>query len=135
MREFASFVGVTRRALSINYFSPLVCEMFASSSGSGGAISATLEVEQTNRLAGPETIFMDGNFLSWSTRSYIDAFVVYYATAEGGPFSLLTANLVDPHFDVFSSLTPGEYWFKVTGLEPDYGETFPSPLIGPVTIP
>lgn len=133
MREFASFVGITRRALSINYFSPLVCEMFASSSGSGGAISATLEVEQTNRLAGPETIFMDGNFLSWSTRAYIDAFVVYYATAEGGPFSLLTANLVDPHFNVVAALPAGTYFFKVSGLEPDFGETFPSPVLGPVT--
>jgi len=135
MREFASFVGVTRRALSINYVSPLICELIASSSGSGGAISASLEVEQTNRLAGPETIFMDGNFLSWSNRSYIDAFVVYYATAEGGPFTMLTANVVDLHFDVVSVLTPGNYWFKVSGIESDFGETFPSPIIGPITIP
>lgn len=136
MREFQSFVGITRRALSIHYVSPLVCEMISQSgSGSGGAISAVLEVEQTNRREGPVEIFMDGNFLSWSTRSYIDAFVVYYAESENGPFTMLTANVVDLHFDVFSALTPGNYWFKVTGLEPDYGETFPSPTIGPVTIP
>jgi hypothetical protein len=133
VREFQSFVGITRRALSIFYASPLVCELFASSSGSGGAISATLEVEQTNRLAGPELLFMDGNFLSWSTRSYIDAFVVYYATAEGGPFTMLTANVVDLHFNVVAALPPGTYFFKVSGLEPDFGETFPSPTIGPIT--
>ena len=133
MREFASFVGVTRRALSINYVSPLICEMITSSSGSGGAISASLDVEQTNRLAGPETIFMDGEFLSWSTRPYIDAFVVYYATAEGGPFTMLTANVVEQHFNVVAALPPGTYFFKVSGLEPDFGETFPSPTLGPVT--
>jgi len=133
MREFASFVGITRRALSINYVSPLVCEMIASSSGSGGAISASLEVEQTNRLAGPETIFMDGDFLSWSTRNYIDAFVIYYATAEIGPFTMLTANVVDLHFNVVAALPPGTYFFKISGLEPDFGETFPSPTIGPIT--
>jgi hypothetical protein len=133
VREFQSFVGITRRALSIFYASPLVCEMFASSSGSGGAISASLEVAQTNRRAGPETIFMDGPFLSWSTRAYIDAFVVYYATADGGPFTMLTANVVDLHFNVVAALPPGTYFFKVSGLEPDFGETFPSPTIGPIT--
>lgn len=134
MREFQSFVGVTRRALSINYMSPLVCEMISQSgSGSGGGISALLEVEQTNRREGPAEIFMDGNFLSWSTRPYIDAFVVYYATAEGGPFTMLTANVVDLHFNVVAALPAGTYFFKVSGLEPDFGETFPSPTLGPVT--
>jgi len=132
VREFASFVGITRRALSINYFSPLVCEMFASSSGSGGAISASLEVEQTNRLAGPANLSVDivgGQVtLFWTPQPYAEAYVVYLSSVSAeGPFIFATANLLETSFIL--NLTPGTYWAKVTLIESDFGESFPSPIV------
>jgi hypothetical protein len=130
MMEFDAFRGITRRALSINYIAPAVCELVseASGSGSGVGISATLGIDATNRLSGPELLIRDGNFLSWSAQPYIFAYAVYFASAEEGPFSLLTSNVLETHFDI-SGLSPGTYFFKVTGIEPDAGETFPSPTI------
>lgn len=134
MREFDSFNPVTRRALSVNYVAPFICELAeASGSGSGMGFSVTLDLQQAERKAGPELIFQDGNFLSWSPQTYIYAYVVYSSSSEEGPFSLLTSNVIETHFDI-STLAPGTYFFKVTGLEPDAGETFPSPIAGPVTI-
>jgi cellulose 1,4-beta-cellobiosidase len=71
--------------------------------------------------------------LSWPELSYAYSYVVYRATAAGGPFVSVAANvLVETHVD--SGLDSGTYYYKVTGIEPDFGETTASPVVGPVTI-
>jgi hypothetical protein len=136
VREFDSFNAVTRRALSINYRCPLICELIAESSGSGSgsSVTATLEIDATFRKVGPTDLMFAGDVLIWQSPTYIIGFVVYYSTSAEGPFSILASNVLDMHFDVAGSLPPGTYYFKVTGLEPDAGETFPSPIAGPLTL-
>jgi hypothetical protein len=68
--------------------------------------------------------------LSWPSLSYAFAYAVYRATNPAGPFELLTANLLETHFLDNTVIVGTSYWFKVTGIEPDFGETFPSPLAG-----
>lgn len=134
--DFDSFRAITRRALSINYRCPLICELVAESSGSGsgGSVTATLDIDATFRKAGPAELNFSGTMLTWSAKSYILGYVVYYSASVEGPFSILASNVLDTHFDVVGLLDPGAYFFKVTGLEPDAGETFPSPIAGPLTI-
>ena len=134
MRQFDSFRAITRRALSIDYKSPLICELPAESSGSGFGIPATLDIEPVARRAGPASLVVSGNVLNWSDQSYIFSYVVYYSTSAQGPFSILASGVQAFHFDVTGLLAPGTYYFKVTGLEPDAGETLPSPIAGPATI-
>ena len=135
MKEFDAYNAITRRGLRIHYVSPLICMLpvIASGSGSGGGVLATLDIEPVNRLAGPASLSAEGNLLTWSTQPYIFSYVIYYAAAPAGPFILLTSNVQDDQFLV-SGISPGSYYFKVTGIEPTAGETLPSPTIGPVII-
>lgn len=55
------------------------------------------------------------------------------STNPEGPFNLIVNGTHDLFF-MTAPLTPGAYWFKVTGVEPDAGETLASPLVGPVVI-
>lgn len=138
MKPFKSLQAITRRELRINYFSPLVCQIFASSSGSGSGIAATLEILPAERLAGPaslmlETLDATHVKLTWSTQTYIYSYLVYRATNPDGPFVIVTSNVIDDHFT--DEPVPGTFYYKVTGVEPDFGETFASPVAGPVTLP
>lgn len=137
MRQFDAFNPITRRGLRINYKSPFICEFGAESSGSGSStgagVAATLGILPVNRLPGPAEISIEGDILSWSSQPYIFVYVVYFAEVEAGPFTLLTSNLQATSFDV-SALSAGNYFFKVTGIEPNAGETLPSPTLGPATI-
>lgn len=136
MRELDAFNAITRRGLRIHYVSPLVCMLPSQSSGSGssGAVVASLDIEPVYRLPGPTSLTINGSVLSWTPQSYIFAYVIYYATNADGPFQMLTSNVQELQYDV-SGLEPGNYFFKVTGIEPDAGETLPSPTIGPAFIP
>lgn len=135
MKELDAFNPITRRALRIHYVSPLICMLAtpSSASASGGAVVASLDIEAVVRKPGPTALALNGTVLSWDSRPYIFAYVVYFATAEAGPFQMLTSNVQEQHFDV-SVLPEGNYFFKVTGLEEDAGETLPSPTLGPVEI-
>lgn len=138
MKPFKSLQAITRRALRINYFSPLVCQIFASSSGSGSGIAAMLDILPTERREGPESLILEKLSpsqvkLTWSTTDYIYSYLVYRATNPAGPFVLVTSNIIDDHFT--DEPVPGTFYYKVTGIEPDFGETFASPVEGPVTLP
>jgi len=136
MREFDAFNPVTRRALSINYIAPDICELVseASGSGSGMGLSAVLEAQSVDRKAGPELLILDGTTLQWTALPYAFSYVIYRADSADGPFTLLTSNVSDAHFDLASIGLTGTFFFKVTGLEPDIGETLPSPILGPITL-
>lgn len=71
--------------------------------------------------------------LTWSLQPYVYSYVVYRATSAGGPFSQITANVIGNSF--VDNPPPGTYYYKVTGIEPNFGETLASPVAGPVTIP
>jgi len=138
MKPFKSLQAITRRALRINYFSPLVCQIFSSSSGSGSGIAATLEILPTQRRAGPASLILtkvdSANVkLTWSLQSYIYSYLVYRATNPAGPFVVVTSNVISDHFT--DAPVAGTYYYKVTGIEPDFGETYASPVAGPVTLP
>ena len=136
MRELDAFNAITRRGLRIHYVSPLVCFLpsEASGSGSSAAVIASLDIDPVVRLPGPTDLAITGTLLTWVGKPYIFSYVVYFATDQAGPFQLLTSNVQELEFDA-SGLPAGDYFFKVTGIEPTAGETLPSSTIGPATIP
>lgn len=134
MKQWDSFNPVTRRALSINYISPMICMLGSdqSGSGSGAGVLAALDILPVNRLRGPEFLSAVVNgaeiTLTWGSKSYAFSYTVYLSsTSPDGPFVLQTANLLSTSFVL--TLTPGTYYGKVTLVEPDFGESFPSPTI------
>lgn len=122
--------GVTLRALRIDYISPAVCELAVSSSGSGSGDSATLDILPVTRRDGPtnlQVVVSESGLvtLTWDGRDYIFSYAVYLSSVSAdGPFVLLTSNEQEETFSYQSG--PGTFWVKVTGLEPEFGETFPS---------
>ena len=73
--------------------------------------------------------------LTWSPQPYIFSYVVYRATNPAGPFVQVTANVIGSSF-LDTSAPPGvPGWYKITGTEQNFGETFPSPVVGPITMP
>lgn len=135
MRHWDSFCAITRRALRINYISPMVCMLGSDQSGSGSSsgVLAALDILPVNRLPGPASVSFSAGILSWTSQPYIFSYTVFYSTSVDGPFQLLTSNLLGLSFDV-TSLPAGNYYFKITGTEPDAGETLPSPTIGPESV-
>jgi len=87
------------------------------------------------RKAGPDsleaTVMGSDVLLGWPLVDYIFAYVVYRATNPAGPFTLLTANFLENSF-VDVGVSPGTYFYKITGVEEDFGETFPTPIVSVV---
>lgn len=139
MDSLGSLNAITRRALRVNYISPAVCVNFSGVPpyGSGSGVPSTLNFDPIFRKAGPVTLTATkiGNtvLLNWSAQPYIFSYFVYMSTNPNGPFTIL---INGTHLLTFTTLplSPGAYYFKVTGIEPDAGETLPSPTIGPITI-
>lgn len=132
MNPLNSLRPVTRRAIPLFYMSPGICELPIPFSGSGASVAANLEIEPVTRKAGPDSldasVMGSDVLLGWPLVGYIFAYVVYRATNPAGPFTLLTANLLENSF-VDTGLAPGTYYYKVTGVEPDFGETLPTPVV------
>lgn len=131
MNNLNSLRPVTRRAIPLFYMSPGICVLPLPFSGSGASIAANLDIEPVTRRDGPESleaIVMGSDvLLSWPLVSYVFAYVVYRATNPAGPFTLLTANLLENSF--VDTGVSGTFYYKVTGVEPDFGETFPTPTV------
>lgn len=138
MFEWDSFRGVTLRALLVDYISPRVCFLQASgSSGSGSGESSVLDILPVTRLAGPTNLVVTVNaegavVLTWTEQSYIFAYAIYGSSSAEGPFVLESSNVIGNTATL--PLAPGTYYFKVTGIEPEFGETFPSETVGPITV-
>ena len=138
MNPLASLIAITRRALPINYHSPSICVLAAISSGSGtgSGSSATLDISPVERRNGPVSLtvaMLSGTSarLTWVRRDYIYSYVVFRSTSAIGPFTQLTANVISDNY-VDSGVPAGTYYYKVTGIESDAGETLPSPVAGPI---
>ena len=141
MNPLRSLSAITRRALRIEYRSPLVCMLSAisSSSGTGSDVSALLSILPVARLDGPTNLaavlVSDTSLtLTWTEQPYIYSYVVYRATSLAGPFAQVTANVIGETF-TDTSIPPGTYYYKVTGIEPSAGETYASNIVGPLTLP
>lgn len=139
MRQFDSYRGVTLRANRIDYISPQICELEAIASGSGsGGSSGAIFPSPVERKDGPTNLVVTVNesgeaVLTWDTRAYIYSYAVYAGPAADGPYTLETSNVIGNTTTL--AIPAGTYYFKVTGLEPEFGETYPSNIVGPVIIP
>lgn len=139
MRGWDSFRGVTLRHFRLDYISPQICENEVISSGSGSSSSASAILPApVVRKDGPTNLIVTVNeqgdaVLTWSEQSYIYAYAIYVGSAAEGPFVLETSNVLGNTFTLRPD--PGTYYFKVTGLESEFGETYPSNIVGPITIP
>lgn len=138
MNSLDALNAITRRALRINYRSPAVCIDVSGVPpyGSGSGIPSTLDFDPVFRKPGPAslTATVMGNTvrLDWTAQTYIFSYFAYMSTNPEGPFSLIVNGTHDLFF-VTEPLSAGTYYFKTTGVEPDAGETLPSPTIA-VTI-
>lgn len=132
MFEWDALRGVTLRALRIDYISPAVCELAVISSGSGssGSDSSVLDITPVTRRAGPTNLVVAVNesglvTLTWDGQEYIFSYAVYVSSVSAdGPFVLQTSNEQDETFSYQSG--PGTFWAKISGIEPEAGETLPS---------
>ena len=132
MNEFDALRAITRRALRIDYISPMVCMNEVIISASGSSEISTLDIIPTLRAVGPASIELTSPeagqvLVSWTPVSGAYAYIVYRATDESGPFSVQVSGTLEFSFlDV--PPVPGTYFYKVTAIEPNFGETFPSPV-------
>jgi len=133
MQPIKSLRAITRRIIPLFYISPAECFLAVfSGSGSGSSATAVLDFTPTTQKAGPEhlTVVHAGVDVSlvWSFLPYAYSYVIYRATSPAGPFDLVAANVL---FTDYVDVTPpsGTLYYKVTGIEPDFGETLPSPTV------
>lgn len=138
MQPIKSLRAITRRIIPLFYISPAECFLtIFSGSGSGSGATAVLDFIPTTQKAGPEqlTAMPVGSDVSlvWSFVPYAYSYVLYRATNPAGPFDLVAANVL---FTDYVDIAPpiGTLYYKVTSLEPDFGETTASPTVS-VTIP
>lgn len=133
MNPRQSLKAITRRAIPLFYISPAECRLAPvfSGSGSGGSATATLDIFPVERKAGPAALtavaIAGGVQLTWSSVEGAYSYVVYRSSNPEGPFTLVVANEINTEY-VDPAGVAGNY-YKITALEPDYGETFPSPIV------
>lgn len=140
MMQWDALRGVTLRALRIDYISPAVCELevISSGSGSGASVTSILDPTPVEQLAGPTNLVVTVNefgelTMTWDGQEHIFAYAIYAGASADGPFLLQTSNVIATTFS-FTPIESGTYFFKVTGIEPEFGETFPSNTFGPLVV-
>lgn len=92
------------------------------------------------RRAGPSSIlavhqvFADNILISWPELDDVYTYIVYRATAPEGPWSQISTSFHSPFTDNGSPFSPGSYYYKVTAIEPNAGETLSSPVSDAILI-
>lgn len=130
MNILKSLSPISRRANRIHYKSPMICVLAEESSGSGSATVDTIDILPTLRAAGPVlTAALDGTSvrLTWSRVPDAYAYIVYRSTSESGPFVAVVTGLVAR--SLVDNPGSGTFFYKVTAIEPNFGETTPSNTI------
>ncbi len=126
MNRHDSLRGITRRAIPVNYRSPMICIVPEISSGSGSGITAVLDFLPVFRAAGTVlevAPFSAGKLrLSWAPIPDAFVYVVYRSTSVDGPWTIIASG-VQPLFYVDTPEIPGIYSYRVSGIEPNHGET------------
>lgn len=133
MSNFAALNPLSKRALAIPYESPFVCQLPENASGSGSAAVSTLEILPTYQEAGPTWLAATALGskqvrLTWNVVKNAYSYVVYRATTPLGPFSIRVSGDTTPFF-VDTVPVAGQYYYKTTSLEPNFGETLPSSVV------
>lgn len=125
MNNFDAFRPVTRRHFWDNYRSPLTCTVIPSFSASASGNTIDIDVTPITRAAGPvlsgSAVGATADF-SWAATPGAYAYVLYRATVEGGPFTILVAGLQGTSF-IDTPPNSGTYYYRVTAIEPAFGET------------
>ena len=137
MNTFAALTPISRRALKIPYESPLLCIPREEASGTGAGDLSVLDILPTVRLDGPtlSVELLDGISVSLSWTDSVPnayAYIVYRATDVNGPYSVQASGVVDRNF--VDNPPSGNYFYKVTAIEPNYGETTASNVVS-ITVP
>lgn len=132
MNTFAAINPLSRRYFKVPYQSPLVCQLRAEASGSAAGAVAVIDIEPTVRLDGPTLTFEvqeDASVrLEWSnTVPNAYAYIVYRATSAEGPYSVVASGVTNRFF--VDNPSPGTFFYKVTAIEPNYGETNASNVV------
>lgn len=137
MNTFSALNPSSRRAIRIPYESPLICQLAGESSGSAATAVSVLDIQPTERETGPvlaAVVQADHSVrLSWTahpTNAY--AYIVYRAIAADGPYVVQASGVLDRFF--VDNPVSGHYFYKVTALEPNFGETTASNVVS-VTVP
>jgi len=138
VNTFSALNPISRRALRIPYESPFICQVAVITSASAATAVSILEILPTFQLPGPTLsaeVLEDGSVsLTWTgdvPNAY--AYIVYRATAEAGPYSVQASGIVDRFF-LDTPVGPNTLYYKVTALEPNFGETLASNVVS-VTVP
>lgn len=129
MNRHASFRAITRRALSVNYASPSTCPVPSDdASGSGDGSESISGFESFMQTPGPVlTLEVQSGTnvrLDWSAIPQAGFYRVWRSTTAEGPFALVQ----DFIGDLFYTDVPGTgtFFYYVTAIEPNSGETAPS---------
>lgn len=137
MNTFSALNPMSRRAIRIPYDSPLICQLAAESSGSAGTSISVLDILPTEQAVGPtltaELLEDSSVQLSWALQpANAYAYIIYRATAVDGPYSVQASGVLDRIF--VDNPPSGNYFYKVTALEPNFGETTASNVVS-ITVP
>lgn len=128
MNRNDSLKPVTRRALRIDYVSAGICEDRASAedSASGCGLTSQLEVLAVSRAAGPTitvSAYTAGKlYVAWTPVNNAFVYVVYRSTSVDGLFTIVREGTQEL-FYVDTPPESGTFYYKVTGIEPNFGET------------
>lgn len=90
--------------------------------------AVTLDTNSVNSSTGA------GVLLTWTEVLGAFAYVVYRATNSEGPFTRLISGLVDRTYLDETVVSGNVYYYKTTGIEPQFGETRASNTLA-VTVP
>ena len=132
INRFDSLRPITRRALRINYKSPFICAPISSASGSSSSSPSVIQLAPAFRAVGTTLKACptaDGDVvLDWFPIQNAFAYAVYRSTSPTGIFTVIASGMQDT-FYTDSARIPGTYYYKVTGIEPNFGETEPSNIV------
>lgn len=132
MNNFDAFRGISRRHFFDDYRSPLTCVEFPETSGSSSGETIDIDFTPVVQAGGPGPLTAVAAglevTLDWPRLEDAYAYVVYRATAAEGPYLALVTGLI-PTSWVDIVAVSGTYYYKVTAIEPAFGETAPSNVV------
>jgi hypothetical protein len=129
-----AFNPITRRVIPVNYYSPGL--LFLVSSGSGSSLLATLDLRPTEKSAGPVISVTELGAslrIDWNLVADAPVYLLYRSTSPSGPFEIYVSGVADNHY-VDTPTVPGTYYYQVTAIEPNAGESLPSNVASGTTV-
>lgn len=131
MDNFDAFRPVTRRHFWDDYKSPLTCVAVPTNSASASGSTIDIDILPVVQVPGPllsEALQGHSVSLTWTAVPGAYAYVVYRANVKAGPFSIVASGVINRFF-LDTPAIPGTYFYRVTGIEPAFGETAVSNVV------